>query len=83
MSPTVHLEDGYQFRFWPNEGTEPAHVHVTKGDGRAKWWLDPLREHHSDGFNPSQRTRIRDILREHQESMLERWHETFGKPEDG
>ena len=82
MSPTIHLEDGYHFSFWPNEGTEPAHVHVTKGGAKAKWWLDPLSEDRSDGFNPSQRRRIRAILRQHHESMLERWHETF-KQEPG
>lgn len=83
MSPTVHLEDGYQFRFWPNEGREPPHVHVTKGGAEAKWWLDPVQEYRNDGFNPSQQRRIRDILREHHDATLERWYETFGNPSDG
>jgi hypothetical protein len=83
MSPTVHLEDGFQFQFWSNEGGEPPHVHVKKAGAEAKWWLDPVREYRNEGFNPSQRRRIRDILMEHHEAMLERWNEAFGKASDG
>lgn len=83
MSPTIHLEDGYQFHIWPNEGTEPPHVHVSKGGAKAKWWLAPVKEDYNRGFNPSQCRRIRDILREHHDMMLERWYERFEKPSDG
>jgi hypothetical protein len=79
MSPTVHLEDGFKFQFWSNEPGEPPHVHVKKGGAQAKWWLDPVSEWRNDGFNPSQRRRIRNILIKHRQSMLERWYEWFGK----
>jgi hypothetical protein len=79
MSPTIHHEDGFRFSFWANERNEPPHVHVHKAEARAKWWLAPLRESRSDGFNPSQRARIRDILEEHRDTMLERWNATFNK----
>lgn len=78
MSPKVHVEDGFQFWFWSNEQGEPPHIHVFKGGASAKWWLDPLVEDRSSGFNPSQRARIRSILREQQSAILERWHGTFG-----
>ena len=77
MSPTIHDEDGFRFRFWSIDRAEPPHVHVTKGGAQAKWWLDPIREQRSKGFNPSQRRRIRDILLQQQDRMLEQWHETF------
>jgi hypothetical protein len=41
----------------------------------AKWWLVPIREEWNDGFNSSQCRRIRNILVEQQDRMLERWHE--------
>jgi len=39
--PVVFLEKGYKFKFYSNENDEPAHVHVSKGDGSAKYWLEP------------------------------------------
>jgi hypothetical protein len=75
MSPTIHDEDGFRFWFWSADRTEPPHVHVEKGGAEAKWWLIPIREDWSSGFNSSQRRRIRDILFEQLDRMLERWHE--------
>lgn len=34
--------EGFSFYFFSNENNEPRHVHVRKGDGMAKFWLDPL-----------------------------------------
>jgi hypothetical protein len=41
MTPKPLLEDGYSFYFFSNENNEPPHVHVSKGGGKAKWWLTP------------------------------------------
>jgi len=40
MSPTVFKESGYRFFFFSRE-EERMHVHVTSGDGEAKFWLEP------------------------------------------
>jgi hypothetical protein len=40
--PTLLNIEGFRFYFFSNEGTEPAHVHVEKGDGTAKFWLNPV-----------------------------------------
>jgi len=41
MSPTVFTEGPYRFYFFSRE--EPRmHVHVTSGDGEAKFWLEPI-----------------------------------------
>jgi uncharacterized protein DUF4160 len=77
MSPTIHDEDGFRFWFWSVDRTEPPHVHVGKGGARGKWWLNPIRERENGGFNPSQQRRIRNILVEQHDRMLERWNETF------
>lgn len=39
--PTVLTQQGFKFHFYSDEGNEPAHIHVKKGDGRGKWWLEP------------------------------------------
>jgi len=48
--PTVHREAGCAFYFYAEEGTEPPHVHVDKGDGTAKLWLQPVRLRAGRGF---------------------------------
>ncbi len=39
--PTVLLINGYRFFFFSNEGNEPRHIHVEKGDVRQSigWML--------------------------------------------
>jgi hypothetical protein len=72
--PTILVVDGYRFFFYSNEGHEPAHIHIEKGDGLAKWWLDPIREARTEGFSQGQRRRIRAILLDHEEAFLEAWY---------
>ena len=40
MSPTVFRENGYRFFFFSRE-EDRMHVHITSGDGEAKFWLQP------------------------------------------
>ena len=54
--PTILVVEGFRFYFFSNEGTEPAHVHVEKGDGTAKFWLQPVELVHSDGFDTRRAT---------------------------
>src|SRR5262249_55675133 len=41
LMPTVLIIQGFRFFFFSNEGSEPPHIHVEKGDGYAKFWLNP------------------------------------------
>jgi len=40
MSPTVFREHGYRFFFFSREESR-MHVHISSGDGEAKFWLEP------------------------------------------
>jgi hypothetical protein len=40
--PTLLQVEGYRFFFFSNEGTEPPHVHVERGDAYAKFWIEPV-----------------------------------------
>ena len=40
--PEVFRIEGYVFYFYANEGHEPVHIHVRRGGGFAKFWIEPL-----------------------------------------
>ena len=77
--PTLLVIDGFRFHFFSREGDEPPHVHVRKGDAVAKLCLRPVRLAFSEGFNPSEIRRLRQMAFEHQVQFLERWHEHLGR----
>lgn len=69
--------DGFVFYFFAEEGTEPPHVHVDKGDGTAKLWLSPLRLASVDGLKVKEVRHILRIAGQHRELLLEKWNEFF------
>jgi hypothetical protein len=75
--PTVLRIDAYRFFFYSNDMNEPQHVHIRKGENVAKFWLDPVRLERSGGFSRSELKIIQDIIKEHQEELLEAWHDYF------
>ena len=75
--PTVHREAGYVFYFYAEEGVEPPHVHVDKGDGTAKLWLDPVRLAWTEGLKMSELKHILRIAGHRQAKLLEQWNEFF------
>lgn len=77
--PTVLVVEGYRFFFFSNESEEQPHVHVRKGGGLAKIWLEPLRFAHSEGLNPAELRRVRQLATEHEVAFLERWHEHLNR----
>jgi hypothetical protein len=75
--PTVLRWKGYRFFFWSGDRSEPPHVHVKKGAGEAKIWLDPLRLQRAVDLKDRE---IREILRKAQEQQaasLKAWHDHF------
>ncbi len=76
---TLLLEGGFRFFFYSNEGREPPHVHVEKGGGEAKLWLQPVALVWQGGLTSAEVRRVRELAFQHQASFLERWHEHFGR----
>jgi len=76
--PTVLRVDGYRFFFFSNERQEPPHIHVERGDGYAKVWLDPPRLAEADDLTRAELRRIRELVETHEQHFLERWHGYFG-----
>ena len=77
--PTLLRVEGFRFSFFAGDGVEPPHVHVSKGGGAAKIWLQPVRVEYAHGFNPAELRRMRELTSEHAAVFLERWNEYFGR----
>jgi len=74
--PTVLHQNGFRFYFWSNEGNEPAHIHVTKADGIAKYWLDPkIKCHSTKGFTAREIRQIEEIINENYVLLINEWNE--------
>lgn len=78
MSPrAIGDVEGYKFSFFSNEGFEPPHVHVTKGDGSAKFWLSPLgrvslEEYY--GFKKQELKRATELVFLNHKEILKQWY---------
>ena len=79
MSPTIFREKGYRFYFLSNE-EKRLHIHVTSGDGEAKYWLEPILSLAVYfGFSPSKLSEIQKLIEEHKDEITEAWRRHFGK----
>jgi hypothetical protein len=76
--PSVLREGPIRFFFYAGDGGEPPHVHVERDEAEAKFWLDPVRLEHSHSFHRKEINRIRELVKERREQLLEAWHEFFG-----
>lgn len=77
--PTVLREAGCVFFFYAEEGAEPPHVHVDKGNGTVKLWLRPLRLARVDDLKVSEVRQILRIAERNQAKLLEQWNEFFDR----
>lgn len=59
------------------DGGEPPHVHVERDEWEAKFWLEPIRLQRSRGFPRREINRVRVLIEEHREPLLESWNEFF------
>ncbi len=75
--PTVLRVGPYRFFFYAGDRDEPVHIHVERNDKIAKFWLDPIRLQKSGGFNRAEIRQIQKIIAEHQQGLVEGWHEYF------
>ncbi len=73
--PVILRVDGFKFFFFSDEGNEPIHIHVEKGDGAAKFWMNPVRLAKNFGMKPVDLSRVRSILEENEKLIEEKWNE--------
>ena len=61
------------------EGREPPHIHVAHGGRYAKYWLQPVGLAEVRGFRGHELTEIQQIVIEHRQFFVEKWHAYFGR----
>jgi len=76
--PTVLRSGPYRFYFFSHESNEPPHIHVDREDLSAKFWLNPVNLARNLGFSSRELLKIRKLVEEHREELLEAWHGFFG-----
>jgi hypothetical protein len=64
--------------FYSADRDEPSHVHVEREEGKAKFWLEPVRLDKSRGFGRAEIGRIEKLVAENAAILLRSWHEYFG-----
>ncbi len=73
--PKIFEKDGFKFFFYSNEH-RPIHVHVRYGEGEAVFYVEvtvELRE--SQGLKVRELSRAEQLAKEHQQLIIEKWHE--------
>jgi len=76
--PTVLRWGPYRAFFYSQEGDEPAHVHVRRGDKETKIWLHDVTVAVNAGFRAHEIGDIVRYIRENREVLLRAWHDHFG-----
>ncbi len=66
--PEVFREFGFVFFIYSNEGSEPMHIHVRKGGGFAKFWMDPVALDFSQGLKTNELKQAEMLILEHETS---------------
>jgi hypothetical protein len=76
--PTIFRWLGFRLHFYSDEGHEPPHVHVRRDEDSCKFWLQPVALAYTDGVREHELTQLREVVEEHREEFLRKWHEYFG-----
>lgn len=77
--PTALRIGPYRLFFVSLDRDEPPHVHVRRENRVAKFWLDPVVLQQAGGYNRSELNTIATLIDEHRNTLLEKWHEFFGR----
>jgi hypothetical protein len=75
--PTILRVGSYRFFFYASDLAEPPHVHVSRDESVAKFWIDPVRLARSGRFNGREVRDIDRLVRANVEFLLEAWHGYF------
>jgi hypothetical protein len=77
--PAALRSGPYRVYFFSHEPNEPSQMHVDRDAKSAKFWLSPVSLARNFGFSAVELTRVRNLLEENRELLLESWNEWFGE----
>lgn len=69
----------YTIFFYSFDCNEPKHVHVRRERKICKFWLEPIVLSSNNGFTAKELNRIRTIIRDNLQRILEAWNEHCGE----
>jgi len=72
--PTVLRSGGFRFFFYVNDHS-PLHIHVEKGEGTAKFKLEPVELIRSKRLKASELAQIRHLIIKNLELLKSKWDE--------
>lgn len=75
--PTVLQVGPYSFIFFSSDQSEPIHIHVKRDRQLAKFWLNPISLAKNRGFKEHELNVILQFVKEHEQTLLEAWHDYF------
>jgi hypothetical protein len=79
MPKSPGIPGPFPLSFYSFDCNEPMHVHVRRDRRQAKFWLAPIGLAWNHEFSPRELTRLRRLLVQHEESIIEAWHEHCGQ----
>jgi rRNA maturation protein Rpf1 len=65
------------FIFFSSDRGEPAHIHVKRDRQLVKFWLSPVSLAKNRGFKDHELNDISRLVEEHEQTLLEAWHDYF------
>jgi hypothetical protein len=75
--PTIFKKGPYRFFFYSGDNNEPAHIHVERDNKIAKFWIKPVTLAYNAGFKQHEIVKLRNIIQDNQNLILEAWNEFF------
>jgi len=75
--PSVLRMGPFRFFFFAGDRDEPMHVHGERDKALAKYWLSPVRMHHSTGFSRAELAKVEALVTERREELVEAWNDYF------
>lgn len=76
--PTVLTVDGFRFHFYASDKDEPPHIHVSKGEGYAKVWLEPnVEAQYFYEYKSREKKQIMKIIEDHEDFLKQEWNDFF------
>jgi hypothetical protein len=78
--PVVFRESGFRFHFFAHEGLprEPAHVHIARPGGDAKFWLTPdVRMARNNRLTARELRFVQEIVERRRQELIDAWDEFF------
>ena len=70
IMPTVMRIGPYRFHFYSREGNEPPHIHITREEMEAKFWLRPVAFAADQGFATAELVRIQRLVEENCQTLV-------------